>query len=598
MTPAILTVFPQALALIILAGAVALFLQNRIRYDIVAILIMLAIIASGVLGYEEVFANFGHPAIIIIAAMFVISEAFIRSGIIDALTRRMTWFYTRPMIGLALLIIFVTFLSAFINNAGALAITIPIAIYLAKKSNKSIALFLLPLAFASHLGGFTTLIGTPRNILISDFRIDAIGSPFAMFDFFYVGGAVALIGVIFLIFISWRLIPVKQRENNNDNDILRFFTTEVSVPNDSDLIGLDVHEVEARSHHNLKVVAVYRHATMLADINQTQIMANDHLILKGELEALTDQTSLLNLNLVGLRAKERFVTNEDDYATIEVMVPTYSKIIGRTWDSIPLPKRFGTNFISLYRREGRLETPLASTTFWPNDVLLLQGRIDSIESTIESMQLLQIDRQEEVILGRDTSIFTTLAVSTTAILIATFNIIPLPVIFLVAAVLLILLKTITLRQAYESIDQTVLILLAGMITLGDALLKSGAAKALATGLLSIHTFVGPMIMLLIVLIIAMLLADFMNATAAAVVTAPIAILVAQSMQVSVDPFLMAVAIGSSCAFLTPIGHESNTIVMRPGGYTFNDYTRVGLPLEIIIVITTIPMIMYFWPFYV
>jgi di/tricarboxylate transporter len=585
---------PQLLILAILGLALILFIRNRIRYDIIALLIMLAVIASGVLSPEAVFATIGHPAIITVAAMFVMSEAFVRCGIVDVIVDKLRFLYGRPIIGLGFLVVLVMFLSAFVNNAGALAMSIPIAIHLARKSGTPVALFLLPLAFASHLGGFTTLIGTPRNIIISDFRAEATGAPFAMFDFMPVGGSIAIIGAVFLIAISWRLIP-RKKSDSNDTPLTRQYTTEVYISEESPLINRSIKDLEIEAKHEIKVMALHLDARPITISPDTNFTSNMSVNLRGTLDALVQYTTRYNLNLSGLRAHERFVTNEDDYVTKEVVIPPYAKIIGSTWNNLPLQKRFGVNFIGLFRRETDLVTPLADTTLWPNDILVLHGRSSSVEETVSSLQLLSIVGAESN-LGRKSSALTTLFLLIAAIAIATFNILPLEVIFLTTAILLILLNIISLREAYESIDQTVLILLAGMITLGKALQESGAAASIAQSIVHLDTYIGPILMLLIVLVVTMFLSDFMNTAAAAVVMAPIAILVAETMSLSVDPFLIAVAVGSSCAFLTPIGHESNAMVMKQGGYTFKDYFRVGLPLELIIIVITIPLILHFWPF--
>ncbi len=589
-----LALLPQIAVVTILAAALALFMRNRIRYDVIAILIMLAIIATGVLDYRDVFANLGHPAIIIVASMFVMSEAFIRSGIVDLIVSKFSFLYKRPILGLGVLVLMVTIVSAFVNNAGALAMCLPIAIYLARKSNTPIAFFLLPLAFASHLGGFLTLIGTPRNIIISDFRAGATGLPFQMFDFAYVGLGIALVGCTFLIAVAWRLLPLRKNAET-ETPIIRLYTSELIVGAKSRLIGESPLALSRLTSEALAFTSLYRTGQVVTIADDTLLMADDVMIVRGTADSLMQYSHALGLRLSGLRAQEGFISSDDDFVTLEAVVPPYAKIIGSTWDSIPLKKRFGANFLGLFRRDHLLDTPLSTTTIWPNDILIIHGRAATVKETIRDLQLLPI-ADEEVKLGRHSSVILTLLLLTIAIGIATLNILPLAVIFLTTTVLVILLNLVTLRQAYESIDQTVLILLAGMITLGEAMQRSGAAESIARLFYNIDTWLGPVAMLTVILITSMLLSDFMNTTASAVVMAPIAIVVANSMAVSIDPFLIAVAIGASCAFLTPIGHESNAIVMKHGGYTFKDYFRVGLPLEILIVATSIPLILKFWPF--
>jgi di/tricarboxylate transporter len=592
--PLFATILPQLAIVTILAAALVLFMRNRIRYDVIAILIMLAVIATGVMSYTEVFSNLGHPAIIIVASMFVMSEAFVRSGIVDLIVSKLSFLYKKPILSLGFLIFLVAIISAFVNNAGALAMCLPIAIYLARKSNTPIAFFLLPLAFASHLGGFLTLIGTPRNILISDFRESAIGVPFQMFDFAYVGGGIALVGCLFLFAIGWRLIPARNNPNS-DTPIVRLYTSELIVSNKSSLISKSPYYISEASNQALTLAALYRDGEVEIITEGTTVLPGDALIARGTADSLMQYSHALGLSLGGLRAQEKFISSDDDFTTVEAVVPPYARIIGNNWDNIPLKKRFGANFLGLFRRDNQINTPLSGIKIWPNDILILHGRTATINETVRDLQLLPI-ADGEVHLGRHSSVLLTLLLLFIAIGIATLNILPLAVIFMTTAILIILLNLVTLRQAYESIDQTILILLAGMITLGEAMQKSGAAESIAQLFYNLDSWLGPVSMLILIMLVSMLLSDFMNTTASAVVMGPIAIVVANSMSVSIDPFLIAVAIGASCAFLTPIGHESNAIVMKHGGYTFRDYFRVGLPLEILILITSIPLILAFWPF--
>lgn len=588
-------IYQQISVVTVLGIGLILFLKDRIRYDVVALSLMLAIILLGVLPANEAFANFGHPAIVIVACMFVISEAFVRSGVVDAIMARIGFLHRHPIIGLSVLVCAVALLSSFINNAGALAIVIPIAVHLAHKSSTPIALFLLPLAFASHLGGFMTLIGTPRNIIISDFREQATGVPFAMFDFLPVGGVIALLGIVFLVVISWRFIPLR-KTTDLTTEQSREYTTEVTISPHSKVAEMTILKFEAATKQTLRVRGVYRGDEFIRPTSTLGLMVADHLILQGDIESLTYYTEHYHLTLTGMRARESHVTNEDDQITTEVVVPPYAKLVSQTWDTIPLQERFGINFIGISRRDNTLVSTLAQTRIWPNDILLLHGRRDSVQETIQSLRLLPI-ADSDIPLGRTLRAVSTLFIIACAIILATVNIIPLGVVFLATCLVLILFNLISLRQAYDSIDQTVLILLAGMITLGEALQQSGAAESIANYILTYGDLIGPTAMLVVILIASMVLSDFMNTTASAVTMAPIAILMAESLSVSVDPYLMAVAIGASCAFLTPIGHESNAMVMKRGGYTFKDFFRVGLPLEILIAAASIPLILNFWPLY-
>ncbi len=594
------TWYEQGVVIAILAIGLILFLKDNLRYDVVAVLLMMAIIISGVLPYTDAFANFGHPTIIVVGSMFIMSNALVHSGIVDAIVSRVTFLYRRPVLSLAFLTILVTILSGFVNNVGALAIVMPIALHLAQKSNTPVAFFLLPLAFASHLGGYLTLIGTPRNILISDFRAAALEAttgvytPFAMFDFTFVGGGIAIIGVVFLVVYSWRYIP-RHRTHNEQTNFAREYLTEILVtPDSKKVLYLDVAKFEHKVKHQATIVTILRNNAPLNFTPGTLIHEDDVICLRGTEEALTLITEKFRLQLTGLRALERYVTNHDEYISIEVVIPPYSKIVGKSWNDIPLKERFGTNFIGLFRRTFTPKRPLSECRFVSNDIILLQGRRDSVVSTINSLSLIPL-ANEEVRLGRTTTIISTIGIIIATITLASLQVAPLALLFLGAVMALIGLNLVSLRQAYESIDWSVLVLLAGMITLGDALIASGAADTLARGVVAISQVTSPVTILLIVLLATMLISDFINTTAAAVMMSPIAITIALSLGVSIDPFLIAVAIGASSAFLTPVGHESNALVMQRGGYRFSDFTRMGLPLEIIIALISVPLILYAWP---
>jgi di/tricarboxylate transporter len=583
----------QATVLTILSIALIMFIKDRWRYDVVAILVMVSVVLAGILPYDQALANFGHPAVIIVASMFIMSRALIQSGIVDSIIGQMTFLHTRPILALSILVILVATISAFVNNVGALAMVMPIAIHLAQKSNTPIALFLLPLAFASHLGGFMTLIGTPRNIIISNFREQEIGVGFQMFDFFYVGGGIAIAGVLFLILIAWRFIPIRQTDTTPIAHA-RIFSTSVIIPAESRITKLTIAKITKATKNSVAIPLLFRDNVQIACAGDTIFSAGDEVLLQGTAEALTSFVEKYKLKLSGLRSQEWHITSEDEFATTEAVVTPYSMLNGRSWNTLTLQTRFGTNFIGFSRRGYMIDRQLEQVKLWPGDILLLQGRTESVQQTVDQLGLLPVG-STEIALGRTRTIIGTATIVVGAILLASFNIIPLAFIFLVAAVFLIMFDLISLKQAYNSIDPAILILLAGMITLGDAMQASGAADTLANFLLSINGFVTPVLMLYLVLLVTMLLSDFMNTTASAVVMAPIAILVANGLNVSIDTFLMIVAIGASCAFLTPVGHESNAVVMKKGGYKFNDYFRVGFPLEIIIVLLTVPLALHFWP---
>jgi di/tricarboxylate transporter len=415
-----------------------------------------------------------------------------------------------------------------------------------------------------------------------------------MFDFTLVGGVIALSGIIYLLLYTWRFVP-RHRTQHPQSGFAREYITEVLVrPESAKVIHLDVGKFSQKVKQQVAIVTIFRNNTILPFNESTLIHEDDVLALQGTEEALTAITEKYKLQLTGLRALERYVTNNDEYVSIEAVVPPYSKLINKAWNDVALPERYGTNFIGILRKNFTPRTSLANNPFRAHDIVLLQGRRESVFATITSLALLPLDNTE-IRLGRTTTIIGTLIILITTITLASLQIAPIALLFLGSVMALIGFNLISLRQAYESIEWPILVLLAGMITLGDALVASGAANTLASGVVAISQMTSPVAILVIILITTMMMSDFINTTAAAVIMSPIAILIATAMKVSIDPFLIIVAIGASSAFLTPVGHESNALVMQRGGYSFRDFTRMGLPLEIIIALISIPLVLYAWP---
>jgi len=584
----------QIIILFIVVLAVFLFARSRWRYDLVALFVLLLVALSGILTTDQVFAGFSHPAVMVVAAMFVISQALVNSGMIDLVIRRLGFFGNHPILQLFALLCLVTFLSAFINNVGALALVIPIAINLAKKSNVSPAIFLMPLAFASHLGGFLTLIGTPRNIIISTFRQDVVGESFKMFDFAYVGLGVASLGIIFLALLGWRLIPKRSSAPLFDPPVDEY-TTEVMVPEGDKFLVEHLNKLRESVKHRVRVLTLIRGGKKIDNPSGlVEFEPGDTLLLKATPDILTELVEKNKLQIVGQKAIEQNVSGDEETIDLETVVGPNSQISGRSWQDVDWHHRYGVNLLAFARHGQSSREHLEQTALRPGDVLLLRGRRDSLASFVGFLKLLPL-AERNLTFGRPLRASLALLVFIGAIVLASTGLLPIAVIFVATAVIMILLDLISLRQSYESIDWPILILLGSMITLGLALETSGAAATLSTFLLEASQFISPVIILTLVMISAIILSDFVNATASVVIMSPIAILLATSLGLSVDPFLMAVAIGGSCAFLTPLGHESNTLVMGPGGYRFGDYWRVGLPLEIIIVLVSLPLLLHFWP---
>jgi di/tricarboxylate transporter len=582
---------------IVLALALFLFITGRWRYDIVALLALLAVTMTGIIPGEQAFAGFGHPAVITVAAVLVVSRGLRNSGVVDFLAKPLFRVSDRPTAQVSALSSLVAALSAFMNNVGALALLMPVAIRMARKNGRSPSLLLMPLAFASLLGGLITLIGTPPNIIIATFRAEAVGEPFRMFDFTPVGLGVATAGLLFVALIGWRLVPQRKGAASREELFeIGDYITEVSVPEESKLVGMRIRDIGEVSDAEVVVLGLIRDKQRQhSPSSVTTLQGGDLLIVEADSEDLRELVDAAGLSLSGSRKLgEEALGSSDRISLMEAVVMSDSHIVGQTARSLNLRLRYGVNLLGVARMGSRIQRRLRSIRFQVGDVLLLQGPTETFSATLSALGCLPLAGRD-LSLGRPRRVVLGVGIFGLALLLAAFGLLPIQVTFMGAAVAMIMARIISLQEAYESIDWSVIVLLGAMIPVGQALELSGGADLIAQGTLAVSQNLPPVVSLIIVLVATMFLSDLVNNAAAAVLMAPIAMAVASGLGASVDPFLMCVAIGASCAFLTPIGHQSNTLVMGPGGYQFGDYWRMGLLLEVIIVAVAIPLIMIFWP---
>ena len=575
----------QAVVFLVLAAALVLFVWGRWRYDVVALLAMLAV------------AGFGHPAVITVAAVLVVSRGLQNSGVVDYLAKAIFRVGEQPTAQVGALSSLVAGLSAFMNNIGALALLMPVAIRLARKHGRSPSFLLMPLAFASLLGGLITLIGTPPNIIIATFRAETGAEPFRMFDFAPVGLGVAVAGLIFVALAGWRLVPQRKAAASRDELFeIGDYITEVIVSADSALVGKRLRDIGGVTEAEVVVIGLVRDKERQhAPSSFMKLKANDVLIVEADPEDLTELVDELGLELSGSRKLgEAALGSSNVISLMEAVVISHSPLIGRTARGLNLRWRYGVNLLGVARMGSRLRGRLRNIRFQAGDVLLLQGPTETFPETLSTLGCLPLAGRT-LRLGRSRRPLHGLLIFGVALLLAAVGLLPIQVAFLGAVAAMLIGNILSLREAYESIDWSVIVLLGAMIPVGQALESSGGADLIANGVLAAASQLPPVMMLIIVLVGTMFLSDLVNNAAAAVLMAPIAIAVANGIGASVDPFLMCVAIGASCAFLTPIGHQSNTLVMGPGGYQFGDYWRMGLLLEVIITVVAIPLIMLFWP---
>lgn len=578
-----------------LALALVLFAWGKWRHDIVAVICLLVLIIAGVIPPQDAFLGFGHPAVITVAAVLVVSRGLQRSGLIDTLGHFILKLGKNRTLQIGVLCVVVCLASAFMNNVGALAVIIPVAIHLARQNGYSPSYILMPVAFASLLGGMTTLIGTPPNILVSAFRAEALGEPYAMFDFSPVGVVLAVTGLTFISLIGWRLLPKRESAEETEKFNIEDYITEVEVLEESTINGLKVYEIEEKTQSDIRVLNVIRSGRLIqTPSSKLKLKTGDIVTVEAESEELKKFIESSKTKLVG---KEELLVDADsveDLQVVEAVVMNDSVILGRTASGLHMRSRFAVNLLAISRQDQQIRRRIDHVAFRVGDVLLLQGFRSQMADTLRYMGCLPLaDRDFSI--GRAKDVLPALLIFALGLTGVITGIVQVQVAFTLSALLMVLFKVVPVREVYNTVDWPVIVLLGALLPVGQALETTGGATLIANYLLDWGTQLSPAMMLILLLVGTMFLSDIINNAATVVIMAPVAVQVAHGLQVSVDPFLMAVAVGSSCAFLTPIGHQSNTLVMGPGGYKFTDYWRMGLPLEILIVAAGVPAILYFWP---
>jgi len=590
--------FDQAVVFGILAATLVLFVWGRWRYDLVAVAALLLVFIAGLVPAEQVFLGFGHPAVITVAAVLVLSRGLLNAGVVDSLSRSLAQVGSRPMVQVTTLTGIVVLCSAFMNNVGALALLMPVAIWMSRQSGRSPSLLLMPLAFGSLVGGLITLVGTPPNIIIAIYRAETGAPAFGMFDFTPVGAGVSVAGLVFISLLGWRLTP--QREGQSTPEELfeiEDYISEVVVPAGAKIVGQTIFHLTSAMQKEAETIVVglirgERHiaAPSLYEV----IQAGDILMVEAtpdDLKALIDG---MGLALAECKGSCKDTLGSDEIRLMEAVITPDSPLPGKTAASLYLRRNFGVNLLAIARRGRRVERRLGQTQFIIGDILLLQGSDESLQTTLKTFKCLPL-AERGLRIGQPRKVFLALGIFGAAMLLSALNLVPVQIAFIAAAVIMVVTGLVPLGDIYESIDWPIIVLLGAMFPLGHALESTGGAQLIAAQLLLLSGHFPPMAILAVLLVGTMLLTNVVNNAAAAVLMAPIAITLARGMGVSVDPLLMAVAVGSSCAFLTPVGHQSNALVMAPGGYRFGDYWRLGLPLSVLITVVAVPLILYFWP---
>ncbi|MFP5509665.1 MAG: SLC13 family permease [Alphaproteobacteria bacterium] len=644
---------PQWMIFGILALTMGLFLWGRLRHDVVALASLMACVVTGLVPAADAFVGFGHPAVITVACILVLSHGLQQSGAIDGITRKILPRNTGRIATLGALMGLGALLSGFMNNVGAMALLMPVAIQAAGRLDMTAGQVLMPLAFGTILGGMTTLVGTPPNLIVSGFRADAGLGQFGMFDFTPVGLAVAVAGLVFVVLVGWRLVPARKASTGEGFETGAYLT-EVRVPEKSKAVGLTLRQIEAElDGAGAQITALVRNEVkMSAPHGGRRVKADDILMLEADVDGLAEALSAFGIKLeqqgrssdksdkeakaeaeaksgkaeeakaeeAGLKdlvtadgagaaggngkardkdkdkddAKEEDSRRDEDIVLRELAILPASSLVGRSARDLRLRSRYGLNLLAVAREGRRPQARLRTLRLKSGDLLMMQGPAEVLSDFANDTGCVPLGERDLRIPDTRMAVLS-MAIMGGAIALVTFGVLPAAAAFALGVLVSMILRTVPPREVYTAIDWPVVVLLASLIPVAGAMEATGAADVMARFLVETVAQGNAVAALAVILIVTMFLSDVMNNAATAAVMCPIALGIAATLGVSPDSFLMAVAIGASCAFLTPIGHQNNTLILGPGGFGFGDYWRLGLPLEALVVAVSLPLLLLVWP---
>ncbi len=587
-----------ALTLGIIVVAVILFATEKLRVDIIALLVLLTLALTGLVTGDDVFAGFASPAVITVWGVYMVSGGLLRTGVTDFLGERIGRIAgtSEPRL-VAIIMLACGTLSAFINNIGAVAMLLPAVVGLSRQTKIPLSRLLIPLSFASLMGGNMTLIGTPPNVLASTILAERGLTPFRFFDFTPMGVIVFGSGVLFMVLIGRHLLPRHQSlETTSELAQLRAYVSEVRVLPDSPLIGKTLLESRLGADYDLTVLAIDHEGEIQEHIGRdTIINAGDLLLVEGMVEKLMRVRDRLGLAIEPEQKVELAQTGDDIHIFEAVLAPR-SSIVGRSLRSIQFRDRYGFTALAIWRQGEVLTQRLRDVRLQFGDTLLLQGPAQRLAPMQESGDFLVLEplKLEE---RRQSKALLSVGIMGLVLLLATVVGLHISVAMVIGAVLMVLSGCLTMDEAYQSIEWRSIFLIAGMLPLGTAMESTGAARFLADTIVGNIGVFGPLAVLAGIYLLASLITEPMSNAAATVLIVPIAIDVALELGANPQTFVLATVIAASTSFLTPVGHQANVLVLGPGGYRFFDYTRVGLPLNIVIFLATMIFLPLLWPLF-
>ena len=584
----------QHLLSITIVSLLGLFIWSKFRYDALAAGALVVLIILGVIPANQAFDGFAHPAVITVALVLIISQGLKNSGLTGLVGKVIGGkSFTKFQFLISLLFI-AAILSSFINNIGALAILLPITLNICQKMNWHPSRFLMPLAFACILGGMNTTIGTPPNIIISEYKSTISDSGFNFFDFSYVGLSVTILSILFISIIGNKFIQLRDDANTGSSLIdLKGYLFEVEVNESSSAIGMTLSAFKKEAGEDTEVLGIVNETGGVKKVkNNLRIKAGQILVIKTPPDEVSSILDVFDFSI----PKELHSFNDDDLEEIEAMITPGSRLIGRKYEFFLKLAYEELNLLGLWRKGAKYRTRLTRETFKAGDVLLLGVRDldeEDVTNKIKHLGLMPLMQRELQTIPSRSRLLKGLIFFMVSIIVVTLNILPTAAAFLLCVLGFARIKIID-SNFYRDIDWPIIIMLAAMIPIGTALQTTGLSDVISSNISLLAADMSLFWLLFLILIITMATTDIINNAATAVIMAPISAGIGLELGYAIEPFLMVVAVGASCAFLTPIGHQCNTVVMGPGNYKFTDYWRLGLPLDMLIIIISIPMILFVW----
>ena len=584
-----------ALVLLIVLVAVVLFAWEILPVDLVALSVLAALLLLNIVTIQEGLSGFSNAATVTVACMFILSAGLQKTGALSALGRWLIRLGNNHTALLLVVMLVSGLVSAFINNTAAVAVFLPIVLTVCLKKNISPSLLLIPLSFASQFGGVCTLIGSSTNILINSISKDAGHGAFSMFEFSALGTIMMLAGILYFLFFGKLLLPTRRGKNLTENYELGKYITELRVLEKSPLIDSTISQSKFGEKYDVTILEIIRDKKMLWSSYDEKIKQGDILLVKGKVGDLIELKTVEKLEIEPEFKLQDESLETDDLRLVETLVAPRSRLIGHTLKELDFRYRYNMIVIALQRRAQVLREKLNQVRLEFGDALLLQGPLNSIRNLRRNDNFIVLEEVEEPATFSSKAPLAILIIIA-VIFLATAGIMPILVSALLGCVFLTLSGCLSMEEAYSAIDWKVIFLLAGILPLGIALEKVGAAQLLAEHTLHFLGAYGPIAVLAAFYLLTAILTEFMSNNASAVLLAPIAISTAAAMGVDARPFLVAVCFAASTSFSTPVGYQTNTMIYSPGGYKFSDFIRVGVPLNIIFWIIAVIFIPMFWSF--